>query len=337
MQLESGSKRMQSKLRKQLLDAFSEADGDFLSGQHLADVLGCSRTAIWKHIEDLRKDGFEVEAVRRKGYRIVQTPDTVTADDIRLGLQTKVLGQHIHYEETVDSTQTVAKKLANDFAEEGTIVVAESQSTGKGRLGRKWESPKNTGVWMSVILRPKIPITKAPQLTLITAVAVVQAIKEATGITANIKWPNDVLVKGKKIAGILTELQAEADQISSIIIGVGINVNQENKDFPEELHPIATSIALESNQQLKRVELIRIFLAQLEKLYFLYLDEGFQPIKRMWESYANSIGKRITARTLTGEITGKALGITDDGVLQLLDDTDEIHHIYSADIHILED
>lgn len=328
---------MQSKLRKQLLDAFSKADGEFLSGQYLADLLGCSRTAIWKHIEDLRKDGFEMEAVRKKGYRIIRTPDSVTADEIRLGLKTKLLGQHIHYEETVESTQKVALQLAYDNASEGTIVVAEEQLAGRGRLARKWESPKHTGIWMSVILRPKIPILKAPQLTLITAVAAVQAIEHTARITANIKWPNDILVNGRKIAGILTELQAEADQISSIIIGIGINVNQTKADFPEELRSIATSIAIEKQGNMKRAELIRAFLYELENLYFLYLEEGFHPIKIMWESYADSIGKQITARTLTSTINGLALGITDDGVLKLRDDTGEIHHIYSADIHVLEE
>lgn len=189
---------MQSEVRKKLLDAFTTANGEYLSGQYLADLIGCSRTAVWKHIEELRKHGFELEAIQRKGYRILKTPDQISADEIRLGLKTQFLGQVIHYKESVDSTQKIAKTLANDNAPEGTIVLAEEQVLGRGRMDRIWHSPKYTGVWMSMILRPNIPLPKAPQLTLITAVAVVQAIEEITSLSPQIKWPNDILINGKK-------------------------------------------------------------------------------------------------------------------------------------------
>ncbi|MBA4536105.1 biotin--[acetyl-CoA-carboxylase] ligase [Bacillus aquiflavi] len=328
---------MQSELRKQLLNAFSNADGEYLSGQYLADLLGCSRTAVWKHIEELRKEGFELEAVRKKGYRIIKTPEKVTADEIRLGLKTKLLGSLIHYEETVDSTQKIAQKLAYKGVPEGTVIVAEEQLKGRGRLARNWHSAKSTGIWMSIILRPNIPIPKAPQLTLITAVAAVQAIEEVSGIRAHIKWPNDILINGKKLAGILTELQAEADRIFSIIIGIGINANQKAEDFPEELRSIATSIFLEKGEPIKRAELIKVFLSKLETLYLLYLEKGFHPIKLLWESYAISIGKQIIARTLSGSIKGTALGITEDGVLIMEDKLGEKHYIYSADIDLSAD
>lgn len=327
---------MQSELRKNLLDAFSHADGEYLSGQYLADLLNCSRTAIWKHIEELRQDGFEMEAVRKKGYRIIRTPDKVTGDDIRLGLKTKQLGQQIHFEETVDSTQRIALQLAIDNAKEGTIVIAEEQLEGRGRLTRKWSSPKETGIWMSIILRPNIPIPQAPQLTLLTAVALVQAIEDVCDISVNIKWPNDILINGKKVAGILTELQAEADQVSSIIIGIGVNVNQSESDFPEELRDIATSLSQVNGKKIKRAKLIRAILLSLENLYRLYLEKGFYPIKLLWESFAVSIGKQVTAKTLTETIHGEALGITEDGVLKLKDESGKVHHIYSADILLNE-
>lgn len=187
---------------------------------------------------------------------------------------------------------------------------------------------------MSVILRPNIPPPKAPQLTLITAVAVVQAIEELTDLTPQIKWPNDILMNGKKVTGILTELQADADRIISIIIGIGINVNQELDDYPDELKDIATSISIEKGEKLSRAELIRVLLAKLENLYKLYLDKGFYPIKLLWESYAVSIGKNLTARTITGSIYGKALGITEDGVLMIEDSSGKVHHVYSADIEL---
>lgn len=325
---------MQSTLRKKLLHAFTEHKDEYLSGQHLAEILGCSRTAVWKHIEDLRKEGFEFEAVRRVGYRIIKAPDLVTANEIRLGLKTKFIGQQIHYQEKVDSTQKIAQRLGLENAPEGTVVIADEQQAGKGRLGRVWHSPKGTGVWMSVILRPNIPLQKAPQLTLLTAVAVSQAIEECTELNVHIKWPNDILLHGKKVTGILTELQAEADQINSILIGIGMNVNQKIEDFPEDLRQIATSLSIEKGEPINRAEVIRVVFHRLEKLYELYLQEGFKPIKLLWESYAISIGRRITARTLTGNLHGKAIGITEDGVLELEDDAGEIHFIYSADIEL---
>lgn len=189
---------MQSPTRKRLLEAFTEANGEFLSGQALADILGCSRTAIWKHIEELRKEGFELEAVRKKGYRIVSTEDRVSENEIRLGLNTKFLGHLIHYLDSTDSTQKVAHKLSQEGCPEGTIVIAEEQKNGRGRLTRHWYSPKYTGVWMSIVLRPNLSPQKAPQFTLIAAIAVVQAIEELTNVLPEIKWPNDILINGKK-------------------------------------------------------------------------------------------------------------------------------------------
>ncbi len=325
---------MQSELRKQLLDAFTNAGGSYLSGQYLAELIGCSRTAVWKHIEELRKEGFELEAVRKKGYRIVKTPEKLTADEIRLGLTTSFIGKNIHYEESVESTQKIALQLASQGVPEGTVVIADEQRSGKGRMNRNWYSPKYTGIWMSLITRPKIPLTKAPQLTLLTAVAIVQAMEEITGTIPEIKWPNDILIDGKKVSGILTELQAEADRIHSIIIGIGINVNQKKEDFPLELQEKASSLFIEKGELIPRAGLIRCIFKHFEKLYLLYLEQGFFPIKLLWESYAISIGKIIKARTLTEVIEGKALGITSEGVLKIEDQSGTIHHVYSADIEL---
>lgn len=325
---------MQSEIRKELLDAFTTAGEAFLSGQHLAELIGCSRTAVWKHIEELRKEGFELEAVRNKGYRILKTPEKVTADEVRLGLTTNFIGRNIHYMESVESTQKIAHRFASEDAPEGTVIIAEEQLSGRGRMARKWHSPKYTGIWMSMIIRPNIPLSNAPQLTLLAAVAIVQAIEEMTDLIPEIKWPNDILINGKKVTGILTELQAEADRIHSIIIGIGINVNQKNDDFPDELKEIATSLFIESKEMVSRAELIKSIFKHFEKLYSLYLEQGFLPIKLLWEGYTTSIGKNIKARTLTKTIEGTALGITNDGVLQLEDMAGTIHHIYSADIEL---
>ncbi|RFB16945.1 biotin--[acetyl-CoA-carboxylase] ligase [Bacillus sp. HNG] len=325
---------MQSEIRKKLLEVFSSANGEFISGQKLSEQLGCSRTAVWKHIEDLRNEGYELEAVRKLGYRIITKPDKISGNEIQLGLETKSLGRNIHFEESVTSTQQIAHKLAYEGAVEGTLVVAEEQTTGRGRLDRAWYSPKHTGVWMSMILRPQIPPSQAPQLTLLAAVGVVQAIQEVTGLEPDIKWPNDILIHQKKIVGILTELQAETDRINSVIIGIGINVNQELSQFPENLHTIASSLAIEKGDKIDRAELIQVILLKIEKLYNEYLQHGFKVVKLLWESYATSIGKQIIARTISGSIEGKAIGINEEGVLLLEDAEGKVHHIYSADIEL---
>ncbi|MGG4491933.1 biotin--[acetyl-CoA-carboxylase] ligase [Metabacillus idriensis] len=325
---------MQSDLRTRLLQAFSEAEGEFLSGQKLSETLGCSRTAVWKHIEDLRSEGYELEAVRKRGYRITQKPDKISGNEIQLGLKTEFMGRHIHFEEVVSSTQKIAHSLAGDGAEEGTIVVADQQTGGRGRLARAWYSPKQTGIWMSMILRPKIPINKTPQLTLLTAVALIQAIEEVTGLTPEIKWPNDIMINGKKIVGILTELQAEADRVHSVIIGVGMNVNHTLDQFPEELQAIATSIAEETGEPADRAQVIQAIMKNFEKLYTSYLIHGFKPVKLLWESYAISLNKALIARTLHGTIRGRAIGIDDEGVLLLETAEGKIEKIYSADIEI---
>ncbi|PLT28356.1 biotin--[acetyl-CoA-carboxylase] ligase [Peribacillus deserti] len=324
---------MQSDLRKKLLETFHEANGEFVSGQNLADIMGCTRTAVWKHIEELRKDGYDIEAVRKKGYRINKSPDKLSGNSILLGLETKEIGKNISYHESLASTQKLAHKLADSGAEEGTLVIADEQTQGKGRLLRTWHSAK-TGIWMSLILRPRIPMQQAPQLTLLAAVAIVQAIEDTTSIFPTIKWPNDILINGKKVTGILTEMQAEADRIHSVIIGIGINVNQSLEDFPDDIKETATSLALEEGEPISRTSVIQSFLKHFEILYTLFLKEGFKPIKLLWESYAVSLGKEIKASTLTGVLYGKAIGITDDGVLLLKDSLGEIHSIYSADIEI---
>ncbi|MCH1624720.1 biotin--[acetyl-CoA-carboxylase] ligase [Fredinandcohnia quinoae] len=327
---------MQSEIRKTLLEVFSNANGEYISGQKLSERLGCSRTAVWKHIEGLRNEGYELEAVRKLGYRIISKPDKISSNEIQLGLKTSSLGRNIHFEETVTSTQKIAHHLAYEGAPEGTIVVAEEQTAGRGRLDRVWHSPKHTGVWMSIILRPNIPPYQAPQLTLLAAVGVVQGIQEATGLEADIKWPNDILLNNKKVVGILTELQAEADRINSVIIGIGINVNHTESHFPDFLKNIATSLAIQKGEGIDRARLIQCILVKIEKLYGEYLQHGFKIIKLLWESYAISIGQNIIARTLTGAIEGKALGITDEGVLQLKSLDGTIHHIHSADIELTQ-
>lgn len=319
-------------MKDKILKVFKEASGEFVSGESLSQSLQCSRTAIWKHIEELRDEGYEFEAVRRSGYRLLTVPDIPYPEEVKSGLKTKALGQDVHYFPSLDSTQNQAHLLAKEGAPEGTVVIADQQLGGKGRLGRVWHSPPGTGIWMSVLLRPKLELHRCPQLTLLAAVAIVEAVQEETHLPVMIKWPNDILLGGKKICGILTELNAESDCINYLVIGIGINVNTPS--FPEEIGQIATSLMLEKQEQIARVRLIRNLLEKLEALYFQYLEDGFGPIKARWESHAISIGKRVLIRQMSGTMTGLALGIDDDGVLLVEKDDGSIEKVYSADIEI---
>ncbi|MCT8138922.1 biotin--[acetyl-CoA-carboxylase] ligase [Anaerobacillus sp. CMMVII] len=317
-------------MRSKLLQMLIDHQGDFVSGEAISQFLGCSRTAVWKHIEELRKAGYKLEAAPRKGYRIIHQPNLVTENEIKAGLSTTYIGKTVVYEKSVPSTQGIAHRLASEGAKEGTLVVADEQVSGKGRLGRPWLSQIGTGIWMSLILKPKIPPQRAPQLTLLAAVAVIRGIHEYTNIQCDIKWPNDILLNGKKLVGILTEMQADPDQIHSVIIGIGINVNQNN--FPEEISDIATSLKIEKGEEINRAGLLQSIMVQFEQLYELFLKDGFSQVKLMWEAYATTIGRRITARTISGSLEGYASGITDEGVLLLEDDFGKVHKIYSADI-----
>jgi BirA family biotin operon repressor/biotin-[acetyl-CoA-carboxylase] ligase len=322
------------KIRESLLQMFKQADGEFLSGEEISRRLGVSRTAIWKHIEELREEGYIFEAVRRSGYRLVSTPDVMIAEEIKAGLPTRVFGQEIHYYASIDSTQNKCQELAKAGAPEGTLVVADQQVGGKGRLGRVWHTPAGVAISMSLLLRPTLELEKCPQLTLLTAVAIVETLRESYAIQAHIKWPNDILIDGKKVCGILTELNAEPDRIHSLIIGIGINVNTLPEQFPEEVREIATSLRIAKGEALRRVPLIQQILTRLEKLYDLYLAEGFPPVKERWERCAITIGKMVTIRTLQGSFTGHAESIDDSGVLLVRREDGSISKVYSADVEI---
>ncbi|MBO8162968.1 MAG: biotin--[acetyl-CoA-carboxylase] ligase [Brevibacillus sp.] len=319
-------------IKQEILKAFREHPDQFISGEHLSQLCHCSRTAVWKHIEELRQEGYEFEAVRRSGYRLVTAPDRIAAEEIAAGLETETIGHTVYAYDTVVTTQQLAHEAAGKGAPEGTLVVADQQTGGRGRLGRVWHSPKGTGIWMSLILRPHIELTRAPQMTLLTAVAMARAVQSETGLEAQIKWPNDILINEKKVCGILTELNAESDRINYLVIGIGINVNQQPQDYPPELRSTATSLRIEAGQPFHRAMLIQTFCKQFEQLYREYLEHGFAPIKARWEAYATTLGKMLTVRTQHTTIEGRAVGLDPDGVL-VVEDRDGVRHkVYSADI-----
>ncbi|MBK3496745.1 biotin--[acetyl-CoA-carboxylase] ligase [Viridibacillus sp. YIM B01967] len=323
---------MKATLKNEIIKRLVEADGKPISGQQLADEFGISRTAIWKHMKQLQEKGYDFETVKKRGYILTATPDTVDDAKITVALETEKFGHRIIYEESMTSTQTIAHNQAQDGASEGTIVICEEQTAGRGRMMREWKSTKGKGIWMSVIFRPEIPPYEAPQFTLVAAVALTKAIDDVTGVRPEIKWPNDLLIQGKKCTGILTELQADPDRVNAIIMGIGINVNHEQADFDEEIKDIATSLKIVSGKHIDRAALVARILYYLEIYSAQYVKEGFEPIKSEWESYSCTIGSRIRATTLQDVFIGKAIGITKDGVLELQLDDGTIKGIYSADI-----
>ncbi|MFD1030850.1 biotin--[acetyl-CoA-carboxylase] ligase [Metaplanococcus flavidus] len=311
-----------------------EADGEPVSGQQLADEFGISRTAVWKHIKDLQEKGYEISSIKKKGYTLTGIPDSLEAAAIQPLLKTVRYGKTLEYLSSCESTQIIAHQLAQQLVPDGTVVLSEEQTAGRGRMARKWDSAHGKGIWMSIILRPDIPLQRAPQFTLIAAVSVVRAIEEVTGLNPDIKWPNDILLNGKKCTGILTELQSDADGIQALIIGIGLNANQEMEDFSDEVKDIATSLKLKKGSPVSRQELVRSILYYLELYTAIYIDEGFAAIKLMWEGYSTTIGKPVRARMAKETLEGIAESITDEGVLQIRTPDGKLHGIYSADIEM---
>lgn len=311
-----------------------EAAGEPVSGQQLADEFGISRTAVWKHIKELQEKGYEITSVKKKGYSLTGMPDSLEAMAIQPLLRTERYGKMLEYLPSCESTQIIAHQLAQQGVPDGTVVISEEQTAGRGRMARKWDSAYGKGIWMSIILRPDVPVHRAPQFTLIAAVATVRAIQEVTGLNPDIKWPNDILMNGKKCTGILTELQSDADGIKALIIGIGLNANQDMDDFSDEVKGIATSLKLEKGRPVSRQDIVREILYYLEQYTAIYISEGFAPIKLIWESYSTTIGNQVRARMAKETLEGVAEGITEDGVLQLRTPDGKLHGIYSADIEM---
>lgn len=314
-----------------LLDMFLENPGQFLSGEEISRRLSISRTAVWKQINKLRGAGYDFEALPRMGYRMTDAPDHLKTEELTAGMKSEVFGREVHVLETTSSTQEEARTLAEQGAPEGTLVIAEEQTGGRGRMGRKFLSPRGKGIWMSLILRPEQPLHLTQQLTLLAGVAVCRAIQKATGIQTDIKWPNDLLYSGKKVSGILLESAAEDDVVRYCIAGIGINVNLKEKDFPEELKPIATSLKLAGGQTLNRTALIQEIMYEIEVLYKLYHEEGFQPIASLWEALSGTVQREVKIQSPRGVIIGTAMGLNPSGALLVKADG-EVVPIYSGDV-----
>ena len=321
-------------MRKTIVEILKNAGDNFTSGESIAGGLGISRTAVWKHIQKLRESGYEILSRARRGYKLKDAPDLLLPGEIQIGLQTQIIGKEMHYEPSVDSTNRIAKALAYHGAAEGTIVVAEEQTGGKGRLERNFFSPRGKGIWFSIILRPKFLPHDAPKFTLMAAVAVVEAMNRFK-LKAGIKWPNDIMFDNRKLVGILTEMSGEFAKISYLIIGIGINVNISRDEFPAELQPIAASISEMNGGEISRVEFLRAVLEEFDKLYRLVNAAGFDKIIELWKKYNVTLGKNIRVISLDDgkNFAGKAVDLNADGAL-VVETENGLRTVYAGDVSI---
>jgi len=321
-------------MRIRILEILRKSPMEYVSGEDISKMLSVSRTAIWKQMQTLKQAGYEIEAHPRRGYRLKNRPDLLLPYEIRETLSTKMLGRgEIYYFSEIDSTNNEAKKQANLGCLEGSIVLSETQNGGRGRLSRSWFSPAGKGIWLSVVLRPPFNPYDAPKCTLLAAVAVTKAIRSITGVECGIKWPNDILYQGKKIVGILTEMSAEIDAINHVVIGMGINVNIEEQEFPAELMDIATSLSIVTGHDVSRLTLLHAVLTQLEQAYEGVIQRGFSGMLDEWRELSVTLGKNVNVVGSGREFNGRAVDIDNDGAL-LVQTEGSLERVLAGDVSI---
>jgi len=319
----------------EILRALRQAPEGTVSGADLAQRLAMTRAAVWARIEALRRLGFDIEASPHKGYRLLGAPNRLFADDLLARLpKTRVVGRAIQVFEETNSTNDLVDRLARDGVAEGMVIFAEAQTRGRGRLGRAWVSPKGQGLWMSALLRPALPPQSATRLTIAAATALARAIRQQTGLAPEIKWPNDILLKGRKVAGILTELGAELEKIKYAVIGIGLNVNQAANDFPPELRRLATSLRLEKGRVIQRPALAAAILEELDKDYHRVLHGDFEALADEWERQCATLGQRISIHVGDRVISGRAESLDADGALLLRAHHGHLERIIGGDITV---
>ncbi|MHC1748991.1 MAG: biotin--[acetyl-CoA-carboxylase] ligase [Cellulosilyticaceae bacterium] len=308
------------KLKEEVL-SYLKTQESFASGEEISKVLGVTRASVWKNIKKLQEEGYQIQASTNKGYRLVESPNIITKEELLSTLKDSTMGQSIEYYNEIESTNERAKAWAREGAVEGSLVIADSQTMGKGRLGRNWVSPSGTGIWMSLILRPDLPPTKTYQLTLLAGIAMCEAIKKHTALEAGIKWPNDIVIEGKKVCGILTEMSAEVQCIHYVVVGIGVNVNTKKLD---ESIPHATSLALIGNQEYSRKEIIKSFLEEFEKIYSMYhAKPSLELFLPTYKKLCITLGKQVTIIDRKEQYIALAKDINANGelVVQLEDGT----------------
>ena len=319
-------------MKEEILRLLRKAEG-YISGQELCRRFGVSRTAVWKVMDQLKKEGYEIEAVRNKGYRLSLCPDILSQAEIASQMETDWLGREIFYYDQTDSTNTRAKAFAENGGAAGALFVADQQVAGKGRRGRQWQSPPGSSISMSILLRPQIPPDKASMLTLVAAISVAQGIREASGLETGIKWPNDIVIGGRKCVGILTEMSTEIDFINYVVVGIGINVSQA--EFPEEIRETATSLQLESGKPQRRAAIIAACMKALEENYETFLRS--QDLSGLIEGYSELLvnrGRQVRILQPGNEFEAEAIGINEQGELLVRCQDGSVKEIYAGEVSV---
>ena len=323
-----------------ILDALRRAGGETRSGELLSSQFGVSRAQVWKHIEVLRTRGYTIDGDPGGGYRLSGIPDRLYAEEIQAGLETSWLATEIHYFDTIDSTNRVALDLARSGSKHGTTVVADQQTAGRGRLGRSFFSPPAANLYTSIVLRPTIHTAEAPSWILAAAVSVAETIEQMLGKSGEvaIKWPNDVLLGGLKTSGILMELGAEATRVDFLVLGIGVNLNVDRKQFPDEFRNRATSLASHSGRPVDRLAFARLLYRNLEATLDVCADRGFEGVRAEFDARFRMRGQQVSVVELDGsEIHGTALGIDDDGALRLQLESGDVIRVIAGDVTLAKE
>lgn len=320
-----------SKYKQSILD-FLIKQNDYVSGQTLAENFDISRTAVWKAIEALKRQGYQFDAIKNKGYKIVKYPERWDVDLINILLQNTIFKHQFVYEE-VNSTQTVAHELRLEI-DEPFIVLSEIQTAGRGRFKRVWDSKPNTGLWMSIVLHPNISYQQIATFNLFMSIAIAKAIETICRIKPAIKWPNDIFINDKKVCGFLTEINGDADGIHTIVCGIGININHNENDFNDTLNKTATSLKIASGQEVNRNEFLKTLIQTLQHYYTLFETKSFSEIKPIYKSYSMIWDRTLRYTEGEKQIYGKAIDLKDNGVLVVLDEEGALHQFISADIEL---
>lgn len=319
-------------MKGKILWALSHQEG-YVSGQELCEELQVSRTAVWKVMNQLKEEGYEIESVPRKGYRILSRPDVVTAEEVGSRLETKWAARTLYFYETTGSTNNNAAEYAEQGAAEGTLVIAEEQGTGKGRRGRHWVTPSGSAIAMSMVLRPRISPANVSMVTLVMGLAVAGACREFCGVDAKIKWPNDVVVNGKKICGILTEMFSEVDYIKYLVIGTGINTAVE--EFPPELQQTAVSLHRIMGRRPDRAGLIAVCMKYFEQYYETFLEtQDFSGLKELYNGLLVGIGGTVRVLEPGNEYTGVSEGIDSRGELLVRREDGSLEAVYAGEVSV---
>ena len=318
-------------MREQILKMLLDKNKDFISGEEISELLGISRTAVWKHINNLKNQGYNIESINKKGYRISEIPDDIlTKENIAYNLKSKFIGSNIIHFDTIDSTNDYAKKIANDM-EDGTVIISEEQTKGRGRMGRKWYSRKGDGIWLSIILKPDINPYDCPFITLIAGASIVKSLNKL-GVKSSIKWPNDIIVNNKKICGVLTELAAEIDKVNYVVLGIGMNV--KTLDFDEDIENIATSLYKEE-YKLSRVDIVSEILIEFENLYTDYINnKDRKEVLNICKKYSAILNKNIYLLKDGEKTKARCIDINEDGNLIVQLEDNSIKQIISGEVSI---